>query len=151
MIDIEDPAHFPSGSACARTRGRIEIKDAIAKIIGVVRCFAARANGVWRFKGDHPRKSDQSFAGPRSEEVGFAHDLGLEGEGFEPLVPLLGSAQLSRHARGGPLPSAALLRIQLSSSMRSAATKPSGWSSMTWCLASGTSTTGARGPIRDDM
>jgi hypothetical protein len=34
------------------------------------------------------------------------------------------------------------LRIQLSSSMRSAATKPSGWSSMTWCLASGTSTTG---------
>jgi hypothetical protein len=43
------------------------------------------------------------------------------------------------------------LRIQLSSSIRSAATKPSGWSSMTWCLASGTSTTGARGPIRDDM
>jgi hypothetical protein len=42
-------------------------------------------------------------------------------------------------------------RIQLSSIMRSAATKPSGWSSITWCLASGTSTTGARGPIRDDM
>ena len=29
--------------------------------------------------------------------------------------------------------------------------KPSGWSSMTWCLASGTSTTGARGPIKDDI
>jgi len=74
-----------------------------------------------------------------------------EGDGFEPLVPLLGRAQLSRHARGGPLPSADSLRIQLSSSMRSAAMKASGWSSMTWCLASGTSTTGARGPIRDDM
>src|SRR5271166_4100152 len=71
--------------------------------------------------------------------------------GFEPLVPLLGRAQLSRHARAGPLPSADSLRIQLSSSMRSAAMKASGWSSMTWCLASGTSTTGARGPIRDDM
>jgi hypothetical protein len=63
----------------------------------------------------------------------------------------LGSAQLSRHARGGPLPSADSLRIQPSSSIRSAAMKASGWSSMTWCLASGTSTTGARGPIRDDM
>src|SRR5580693_3838102 len=81
----------------------------------------------------------------------FARDSALEGDGFEPLVPLLGRAQLSRHARGGPLPSADSLRIQLSSSMRSAATKPSGWSSMTWCLASGTSTTGARGPIRDDI
>lgn len=66
-------------------------------------------------------------------------------------VPLLGGAQLSRLARRGPLPSGDSLRIQLSSSMRSAATKPSGWSSITWCLASGTSTTGARGPIRDDM
>src|SRR5271165_6806249 len=85
------------------------------------------------------------------EEIEFAVDSPLEGDGFEPLVPLLGRAQLSRHARGGPLPSADSLRIQLSSSMRSAAMKASGWSSMTWCLASGTSTTGARGPIRDDM
>jgi hypothetical protein len=84
-------------------------------------------------------------------KVRFAADSSLEGDGFEPLVPLLGRAQLSRHARGGPLPSADSLRIQLSSSMRSAAMKASGWSSMTWCLASGTSTTGARGPIRDDM
>jgi hypothetical protein len=84
-------------------------------------------------------------------QLRFAPDSLLEGDGFEPLVPLLGRAQLSRHARGGPLPSADSLRIQLSSSMRSAAMKASGWSSMTWCLASGTSTTGARGPIRDDM
>jgi hypothetical protein len=27
-------------------------------------------------------------AGPRSEEVGFAHDSALEGDGFEPSVPL---------------------------------------------------------------
>src|ERR1700736_3424393 len=26
-------------------------------------------------------------AGPRSEEVGFAHDSALEGDGFEPSVP----------------------------------------------------------------
>jgi hypothetical protein len=84
-------------------------------------------------------------------EIKFAADSVLEGDGFEPLVPLLGRAQLSRHARGGPLPSADSLRIQPSSSMRSAAMNASGWSSMTWCLASGTSTTGARGPIRDDM
>jgi hypothetical protein len=57
--------------------------------------------------------------------VKFAVDSLLEGEGFEPLVPLLGSAQLSRHARGGPLPSADSLRIQPSSSMRSAAMKAS--------------------------
>ena len=50
-----------------------------------------------------------------------------------------------------PPPSADSLRIQVSSSMRSAATNSRGWSSMTWCLASGTSTTGARGPIREDM
>src|SRR5205807_5534184 len=36
----------------------------------------------------------------------------------------------SRHARGGPLPSADSLRIQLSSSMRSAAIKASGWSNV---------------------
>jgi hypothetical protein len=34
------------------------------------------------------RKSMQ--AGPRSEEVGFAHDSALEGTGFEPPVPRLG-------------------------------------------------------------
>jgi hypothetical protein len=28
------------------------------------------------------------LAGPRSEEVGFAHDSALEGTGFEPSVPL---------------------------------------------------------------
>jgi hypothetical protein len=27
------------------------------------------------------------LAGPRSEEVGFAHDSALEEAGFEPLVP----------------------------------------------------------------
>ena len=27
------------------------------------------------------------LAGPRSEEVGFAHDSALEGDGFEPSVP----------------------------------------------------------------
>jgi hypothetical protein len=43
---------------------------------------------------------------------------------FEPLVSLLGRAQLSRVARRGPLPSADSLRIQLSSSIRSAATPP---------------------------
>ena len=43
MINIEIPAHFPSGSA--RTReGASRIKDAIGKITGGVRCFAARAN-----------------------------------------------------------------------------------------------------------
>jgi hypothetical protein len=89
--------------------------------------------------------------GPPKPWVEFAPDSPLEGDGFEPLVPLPGRAQLSRHARGGSLPSACSFRIQPSSSIRSAAMKARGWSSMTWCLASGTSTTGARGPIRDDM
>ena len=45
MIDIEIPAHFPSGSARPRTRGGgSRMKDAIGKITGGVRCFAARAN-----------------------------------------------------------------------------------------------------------
>jgi hypothetical protein len=77
MIDIEIPALFPSGSACAHTRGRIEIRDAIAKIIGVVRCFAARANGVRRFTGDHPLKqpvgitsADRQLTGPGAHRVG---------------------------------------------------------------------------------
>ena len=47
-----------------------------------------------------------------------------------------------------PPPPADSLRIQVSRSMRSAATNPSGWSSMTWCLASGTSTTGLADPSR---
>jgi hypothetical protein len=63
MIDIEIPADFPSRSTRMRG-GASRIKDAIAKIIGVVRCSAARANGVRRFTGDPLEKSDQSFAGP---------------------------------------------------------------------------------------
>jgi len=43
IIDIEIPADFPSGSARTR-RGASRIKDAIGKITGGVRCFAARAN-----------------------------------------------------------------------------------------------------------
>jgi hypothetical protein len=35
-------------------------------------------------------------AGPRSEEVGFAHDSALEGSGFEPSVPLRGRQRISR-------------------------------------------------------
>ena len=43
MINIEIPAHFPSGST--RTReGASRMKDAIGKITGGARCFAARAN-----------------------------------------------------------------------------------------------------------
>ena len=87
MIDIEIPAHFPSGSACARTRGRIEIKDAIAKIMGMVRCSAARTNGVRRFyRGSPPKKVIKVSPAPRSEEVGLANDSALEGNGFEPSV-----------------------------------------------------------------
>ena len=46
MINIEIPAHFPSGSArYAHARGRIEDERMrIGKITGGVRCFAARAN-----------------------------------------------------------------------------------------------------------
>jgi hypothetical protein len=45
MINIEIPAHFPSGNARTRTRGGASrMKDAIGKITGGVRCFAARAN-----------------------------------------------------------------------------------------------------------
>jgi hypothetical protein len=59
LIDIEIPADFPSGST--RTRGGTSsIKNAIGKIIGVVRCFAARANGVRRFTGDHPTARRQA-------------------------------------------------------------------------------------------
>ena len=44
LINIEIPAHFPSGSARTRTRGGASrIKNAIGKITGGVRCFAARA------------------------------------------------------------------------------------------------------------
>ena len=44
--------------------------------------------GYGDLQGITLEKSDQSFAGPRSEEVGFAHDSALEGDGFEPSVPL---------------------------------------------------------------
>ena len=44
--------------------------------------------GYGDLQGITLEKSDQSFAGPRSEEVGFAHDSALEGSGFELSVPL---------------------------------------------------------------
>src|SRR5260370_12393459 len=45
MIDIEIPAHFPSGTARTRTRGGASrMKDAIGKITGGVRWFAAPAH-----------------------------------------------------------------------------------------------------------
>jgi hypothetical protein len=35
----------------------------------------------------HRILQESMLAGPRSEEVGFAHDSALEGDGFEPSVP----------------------------------------------------------------
>jgi hypothetical protein len=43
--------------------------------------------GYGDLQGITLEKSDQSFAGPRSEEVGFAHDSALEEDGFELSVP----------------------------------------------------------------
>jgi hypothetical protein len=36
------------------------------------------------------------LAGPRSEEVGFAHDSALEEDGFEPSVPLVSRGAIRR-------------------------------------------------------
>ena len=83
----------------ARTRGHIEIKDAIAQ--DHRRGPVLRGSRPMRYgdlQGITLEKSDQSFAGPRSEEVGFAHDPALEGDGFELSVPPLTSKQFRRGA-----------------------------------------------------
>src|SRR5439155_17820150 len=61
-----------------------------------------------------PDHADIPFLRPErvTQRSTKSHDSLAEEEGFEPLVPLLGSAQFSRHARGEPLPSADSLRIQ---------------------------------------
>jgi hypothetical protein len=51
--------------------------------------------GYGDLQGITLEKSDQSFAGPRSEEVGFARDSLLEGTGFEPSVPRKGARRRS--------------------------------------------------------
>jgi hypothetical protein len=51
--------------------------------------------GYGDLQGITLEKSDQSFAGPRSEEVGFARDSLLEGTEFEPWVPRKGARRRS--------------------------------------------------------
>jgi len=77
-----------------RTRGRIEIKDAIAKIIGVVRCSAARANGVRRFKrpiSSHRSALSRYPLGYRESDFPHRH--------FFALQPLIIGAKTTAPAR----------------------------------------------------
>jgi hypothetical protein len=65
LTDGTCPGFLP---ACTR-EGASGIRDAIGMIIGGVRCFAARANGVRRFMGDHTRKSDQIWGFCHAQQV----------------------------------------------------------------------------------